>query len=196
MGTEILDAQGSIFFQRALEQVKAWAYDVIYADLTYARAFDISREINPGAETITYETYDQRGSATIIKGNATNIPRADVEGKETTVNVVTLASMFAYTVQEIKAAQFAGKPLSQRRANAARRAIEEKMNYLTWFGDAKSNLQGFFTSGLITSAQAAATGTGSSRAWADKTGALIAADVHAAITAIVPRRSRRPTRSG
>jgi hypothetical protein len=185
MTTEILDGTGTIFFQRELEQVKARAYDVLYSDLTYTKAFDVSNEINPGAETITYETYDQRGAAKIIKGNANDIPRADVDGKETTINVVTLASMFAYTVQEIKAAQYAGKNLSQRRANAARRALEEKMNYLTWFGDATANLQGFFTSGLITSAQAAATGTASSRAWADKTGALIFADVNGVISTVV-----------
>jgi hypothetical protein len=182
---EILDGTGTIFFQRQLEQIKARSYDVLYSDLTYDKAFDVSNEINPGAESITYETYDQRGKARIIKGNATDIPRADVDGKETTISVVTIASMFGYTVQEIKAAQFAGKNLSQRRGNACRRAIEEMMNYYTWFGDANSNLQGFFTSGLITSAQAAATGTGSSRAWADKTGALIYADVTGVITTIV-----------
>lgn len=183
--TDILDAAGSVFFARELEQVKSRSFDVLYSDLTYNKAFDISNEVNPGAETITYETYDSHGAAKIIKGDSNDIPRADVEGKETTINVVTLASMFAYTLQEIKAAQFAGKNLSQRRGNAARRAIEEKMNYLTWFGDATANLQGFFTSGLITSAAAAATGTGSARTFASKTGALIAADIQAAIAAVV-----------
>lgn len=195
---QLLDAAGSVFFQKELEQVKAKSYDVLYPELTYNTAFDVSNEINPGAQEIVYETYDRRGQAKIVQGPANDIPRADVDGKESRIPVRTLASMFGYTVDEIEAARFAGKPLEQRRANAARKAIEEKMNYLTWFGDADSGLIGFFTTSLIDSAQAAATGTGSSRAWADKTGALIEADVNGVLSTIFENSEgvERPNRVG
>ena len=195
---QLLDAQGSIFFNRELEQVKAKAYEVKYPELTYTTAFDVSNEINPGAQEIVYEIYDRRGEAKIVQGPANDIPRADADGREERIPVRTLASMFGYTVDEIEAARFVGKPLEQRRANAARKAIEEKMNNLTWFGDADSGLIGFFTASLIDSAQAAATGTGSSRAFADKSGTLIEADINGVLSTIFENSKglERPNRVG
>ena len=65
----------------------------------------------------------------MIGDKAKDLPRADVLLKEVTHPVRSLGGSFAYTVQETRAAAqlVPGMNLEQRRANAARRAYEEKV---------------------------------------------------------------------
>lgn len=179
---KLLDAAGSIFFQNELEQIKARAYDVLYPELSYDKAFDVSTEINPGAAEIVYQTFDRRGRAKIVVGPANDIPRVDVEGKETRIPVRPLVASFGYTIDEIEAARFVGRPLEQKRANACRLAIEEQMNEIAWKGDTQSGLKGFFTSSIPTSA--APNGGGGTPQWSTKTAAEILADVNYAFTRV------------
>ena len=53
---KILDAAGSVFFQKELEQIKARAYDVLYPELSYDKAFDVSTEINYVPEKVSHLT--------------------------------------------------------------------------------------------------------------------------------------------
>jgi hypothetical protein len=180
---EIMDGTGGVFFAKQLEQIKSKAYNVLYPEFTYDKAFDVSSEVDPGAQEIVYQTFDQRGEAKLINGNAQDIPRVDVDGKETRIPVRTIADSFGYTMDEIEAARFAGVPLDQKRAAAARRIIEEKMNYLAWFGDAAAGLIGFFTTSLIDSSAAADIGGGVT-VWSSKSAAQILADVNTAFSAV------------
>lgn len=175
---KILDAAGSIFFAKELEAIKARAYNVLYPDISYDKAFPISTETPNGADTIVSQTFDRRGSAKIVVGPAGDIPRADVEGREDRIPVRPVVSSFGYTIDEIEAARFAGKPLQQMRANACRRTIEEKLSNIAWFGDSVSNLKGFLTSGLISSSAAPSTGSGGASTFASKTAAQILIDVN------------------
>ena len=142
---ELLNDEGSIFFERELEHIKAKTFDVQYADLLYRSLFPVASDANPGATHITYAVYDKRGMAKIINNYAGDLPRADVDGREVTVPVRTVAASFGYSRKEILSAQMAGKPLSQMRADAARRAIEEKLNKICFIGDAASGLYGLLT---------------------------------------------------
>lgn len=181
---KILDAAGSVFFGKELESIKAKAYDVLYPEISYDKAFPVSRETPNGADTIVSQTFDRRGSAKVVVGPAKDIPRADVDGIESRIPVRPVVSSFGYTVDEIEAARYAGRPLDQMRANACRSAIEEETNQVAWLGDADAGLKGFLTSGLISSAAAASTGTGSATTFASKTPAMILADINAAFAVV------------
>ena len=81
-GTRFDSAEdASVFFARELDHVKAQSYDVEYPELTALHLFPQSSEADPGAETITYYTYDKTGLAKIIDNYSTDLPRADVTGK-------------------------------------------------------------------------------------------------------------------
>ena len=81
-GTRFDSAEdASMFFARELDHVKAQSYDVQYPEFTALNLFPISSEADPGAETITYYTYDKTGLAKIIDNYSTDLPRADVNGK-------------------------------------------------------------------------------------------------------------------
>lgn len=175
---KMLDADGAVFFQRELEYIKARSYDVQYADLPARQLFPVSNEAGPIAETITYRVYDQVGMAKLISNNARDLPRVDVSGKEVTINVRPYGASYGYTIQEIRASQALGRSLDQRRANAARRAHEEALNKIAFYGDADAGLIGFFTHPNIPTGAVAATGVGSTTEWVNKTPDQILFDIN------------------
>jgi hypothetical protein len=173
----VLDAAGSAFFQRELEHIKAATYDIKYPELTYDKVFPVSNEANPGMTHITFHTFDQRGIAKVVMNYAGDLPRVDIEGKETTVPVRTLGAAFGYTIDEINASKVVGRQLDRRRADAARRAIEELMNRITWLGDAVSGLLGVFTHPNIPAGSAIDIGAGVT-AWSSKSPIQIRDDIN------------------
>lgn len=170
--------EGGVFFARELDHILARTWEVKYADLIYRDLFPVSFEANPGAKTITYQVFDQVGKAAIIADYAQDLPRCDVSGKEVTKKIQTLGTSFAYYYKEMLSARMAGLPLEQRRANAARRAIEECMNHIVWFGDADAELPGLLDNTDIPS-DTVATGVGGFT-WAEKTPDEILLDLNTA----------------
>ncbi len=144
MNIGVIDADGAVFFQRQLEHIKARSFDVRYAELIARMLFPVSAEAGPGVTTITYRTYDQAGAAKIINAYADDLPRADVAGQETTIPVRSVGISYGYNLDEIQASQLTGLALDQRRANAARRANEQVVNDVAYFGDATSGMPGLF----------------------------------------------------
>lgn len=181
---EQLDEGESIFFARELEFIKAKTYDIKYPELKARLLFPTDFETNAGAETITYEQHDQVGAAKIISNYADDLPRADVRGKEFTSKVRTIASSYGYNFDEIQAASMAGKPLVQRKANAAKRANMILENQIAFFGDTTHNLQGFLTNPNIGVVILPADGTGASKKFKDKTPVQIVRDLASLPTSV------------
>lgn len=180
-----LDANESIFFQRELEFVKSKSYDVQYPELKARSLIPVSFEAGPGAETITYEQYDQVGMAKIVSSYADDLPRADIKGKEFTSRVRSLADAYGYNIQEIRAAKMAGKPLEQRKSNAAKRAMMQKEDAIAALGDADYGLLGLINHPNISTTTLPADGTGASTLWANKTALLILRDLNKVANFIV-----------
>lgn len=174
-----LDSAESIFFAKQLEHVKAGSYDIKYPQLKARTLFPVSMDAGSGSETITYEQYDEVGMAKIIANYGDDLPRADVKGKQFTSPIKSLAASYGYSLQEIRAAKQAGKPLVQRKANAAKKAILTKENEIAFKGDAATGLKGFLNHPNIPLVVLQADGTGASTKWKDKTPAQILRDLHA-----------------
>lgn len=173
-----LDADESIFFSRELEAVKSRSYDVEYPELKARRLIPVDTEANAGARSIVYQQYDQVGMAKIIANYADDAPRADVKGKEFTVAVKDLGASYGYNLKEVRAARMAGKPLEQRRANAARRAVLQKENNIAFFGDAETGLRGLLNHPNILEYTLPNDGSGSSKLWSSKTADQILRDMN------------------
>ena len=150
MTTEIRNDTVGIFLARELETILARAFEVEYADIKYSTVIPVSSEVGTGADSFTYRVFDKQGSMKVIGDKAQDLPRADVLRKEVTHPVRSLGSSFAYTVQETRAAAMVpGMNLEQRRANAVRRAYEEKVQEIAYFGDAPSGMKGFFNNNQV-----------------------------------------------
>ncbi len=181
-----LDSAQTVFFARELESRKAQTYDVIKAPLKAFELIPVSTEAGPGAESIVYEQYDSTGIAKLIANYADDLPRADVKGKEFFAPIKSIGNSYGYSLQEIRAAQMAGKSLEQRKANAAVRAQREKWNRIAFFGDADTGLPGWLSNANVPNAAVASgDGAGDPTEWADKTPSEILKDMNDAVNAIV-----------
>lgn len=175
-----------IFFEKELEATKARSYDVLRTPLNGMRLVPVSYEAGPGAETIRYEQYDLIGQARILANYGDDLPRADVVAREFRSPIRGIGNSYGYSLQEIRAAAMAGKPLEQRKANAALRAQQELWNRIVFNGDTISGLSGWISSLLIEVA-AAGTGTAGATTFASKTADNILADLNAIANNIVDR---------
>lgn len=173
----------SIFFARELDYIKAETYDVQYPEFTAEKHFPVSHEVNPGAETITYYSYEKTGFAKIIANYSTDLPRADVKGKASTSNVKSIGDSYGYSMQDMRASRMAGKSLDTRRGEAAKYMIDRKANEIAWAGDGENGLVGVLTKTnnvpvYVVSKAAADT---SATDWAKKDADEIIADIGGAL---------------
>lgn len=180
-----LDAGETIFFARELETILQENYDILYAELKATRVIPVSFADGPGAETITWRSFDKVGQAKIIANYADDLPRADVKGKEESAIVKTIGDSYGYNFQEIQAAMMASRPLESMKAEAARRAIDQKINDIAFQGDSMANLPGFLTNASVPAASAPADGTASARNFEAKTPDQIIRDMNNLINGVM-----------
>lgn len=182
----MLDADSVGFFPRQLEQILAKTYDKKYPALKGLTAIPIDTSVNTGATTYTFRMWDSVGIAQIISDYSQDLPRSDIKGVETTRVIRSIGESFGYSVQEIRSAQFAdGTPLEQRKANAARKAHDEKINRIAWAGDAEYGLFGFLTYPNVPVSDVLNDGTGATTQWANKTPTQILRDMNEAVNEVI-----------
>lgn len=137
----------SVFFARELDYIKSRTYDKLYPHLTALENFPVTSEIPEGAETATYYSYEKTGMAQIITNYADDLPRADVKGKPTTVEVKDVGTSYGFSVKEMAASRYAGKSLDVRKGEAAKWVTDEATNRIAWAGDADNGLIGVLSDG-------------------------------------------------
>ena len=180
-----LDANETIFFARELEYIKAQTYDIEYPNLSGLNLIPISSEVSPGAESVSYYQYDKVGFAKIISNYSTDLPRVDLKGKRFFAPVKSIGVSYGYSIQDIRAAQMAGKPLEQRKAAAARDADSQEVNRIALFGDTDSGLVGLLTHPNITSYTLPADGTSSATKFSAKTADQTIRDLNGMVTSMI-----------
>ena len=134
-------------------------------------------EIDAGAETYTYRQYDAVGIAKIIADYSDDMPIVSVLGKEFTSNIKTLGVGYYYSLQEVRAAQQANKPLDAMKAQACRDAFEQAVDKIGTSGDSANGLLGFLNQPNALLYTVLNDGTGSSQTWASKTPDQIIRDI-------------------
>lgn len=179
-----LDAGESAFFARQLEEIRGRTYDLKLIELKGRMLVPVDNSAPPGADAVTYRQYTSSGLAKIIASYASDFPRADVYGKEFSVKPKSIGASYGYNIQEIRAAQMTGLPLEQRRANACRRAIEEKIDSMAQIGDSDYGLTGLLNqpSALVFTTPNGASGFPQ---WSTKTPSEILADMNGATNNVV-----------
>lgn len=142
---DAITPNAGLFFQRQLESIEQTVYEFKKKELKYRKFIPVSNRDNPGAESITYRMLDMVGAAIIIANYASDLPRADVLGKEFTQPVKTIGISIGWNTQEIRAASLANIPLDTAKAAAARRSVREKESNIAWNGDADANIPGWIS---------------------------------------------------
>ena len=184
-----LDGAESIFIERQLETVRAKVFEVLYAALLARTLIPVSNEDDPGAESIRVDAYDSFGVAKIIASYAKDFPRADVKVFEMRAVIKSLGDSYGYNIQEARAAAFANRPLEQRKANSAVRAMAQELERIALLGDVPNNLTGLFNipNAQVYTVPNAAAGTpngGLATNWINKTPDEILKDLNALVKVI------------
>ena len=172
------EEQASVFFARELDHVKAQSYDVEYPELTAINLLPVTSEADPGAETITYYTYDKTGLAKVIDNYSTDLPRADVTGKPSFAAIKSVGDSYGYSAQEMRASRLAGKSLDVRKAESARFQIDNIINKIAWCGDEDSKLMGVLSKGQNIPLYAIGAAASGKTSWLEKEADEIMDDIN------------------
>lgn len=178
-----LDAAQTAFFRRELEHIIPELFEFEHARINARTVFPIDRSAGPAAQTITFRQFTKTGTAKIISDYASAIPLVNVFGEEFTGNVRSIGIAALWSIQEIRAAAMAGRPLDRQQSEAARETMLRLENGIAFSGDALHGLVGLFTDPNIPTATVAA-GVGGVT-WALKTAAEILLDMNDCANSIV-----------
>lgn len=143
------DAGETASFARALEYVRTKTYDVRYPNLKARTFLPLATDIPAGAESWTYRSWDWVGMARIIESFADDLPTVELLGREVSHTIRSLGAAYYYDVQEIRAAAFMGVPLDAKKAAAAKRSIENRIDKIAAVGDVPSGLPGFINNANV-----------------------------------------------
>jgi hypothetical protein len=178
------DVGESVFFARQLEAIRPKTYDLKLVNLLSRQLIPVDNSVGNGIDVITFRQYTPVGMAKIISDYATDFPRADVFGQEFSSPVRSIGAAYGYNIQEIRKAMQAGVDLEQRRANAARRFVEEKIDTVGRVGDSQSGLLGLLNQ-ANTTAFTVPNGALGTATWVTKTADEILADLNGIANGIV-----------
>lgn len=131
------DAATSAFFLRDLTEVMSRTFDVKYPDLKARRILPVWTGIDPAAESFVWRQFDRRGTAKIIDTYGADLPESEVLANEFQSRCLSLGASYQYSIQDLRKARMAGIPLETRKALACRRAIEQAVEQIAFFGVAQ-----------------------------------------------------------
>lgn len=180
-----LDSRESAFFARECEFIKTKTYDAKPPALKGLSLVPQAGDLPSGISEITYRRYAEAGIAKIVANYAKDFPRVDVYGEEETVKVHDIGASYGYNIKEIRESARAGKRLDQRRALAARNAIERELNSLTLLSNKNAGTFGILDFPGLTEATLPADGDGDSKAWSAKDVDQIIRDINIVLSAVI-----------
>jgi hypothetical protein len=147
---ERYDANETAMFSRQLEFIDQSQFDVLYPIGHAIELMPLMTGMDPGAESYTYRAYDYTGRAERVTNYGSNPPRVDANGVEVTTKVHSYWDGYGWSIQDLRAAAFAGgRSLDQLRATAAREVLMRKLDENLWFGDSEVNITGIANNALV-----------------------------------------------
>lgn len=145
-----------------LDFIKSKTYDVQYPELKARRLVPVDNTPDPGAENVVYNQWDEYGMADIIANYADDIGMVDALVEKFSQPISSIGKGYQYSIQDLRRAAMTGNQLDARRARAARRAVERKIEDVAAFGDPKGKLKGMLNHPNVPIYTAATDGTDTS----------------------------------
>lgn len=149
-GAGRMDANETYFLARELEQILEESFPVEYEPLVFRDRIPVRNDFDAGASSITFRTVDYTGQAAIRANLSGEVPRADVAAAETETPVREVVMGYGYTVQDLRRAAMARRPLDRDRKMACMRGIEKRLQQIAVSGDTDLGLSGFINRSDVT----------------------------------------------
>jgi hypothetical protein len=182
------DAQSVLsFMQQQASYIEPQVYEIQYPEIQYPDLVPVDTSGNEWTKSITFYSSDKVGQANWYHHMAADIPFADIVRTKYEQGIEMAAIGYYYTLEELGVQMMIpNMNLTVERADAARRAYEEFMEQIAFFGDATKNWTGLVNDTTITAGTVPADGTSSGTTFASKlaTPSLIIRDVNAILTGI------------
>jgi hypothetical protein len=180
-----LDKAESVFFARETEYILTKTFDAKPPENKGLLLVPLARGLPQGITEITYRRYVESGESKVIADYAEDYPRVDIFGEEFTAKVYDIGDSFGYSIREIRASMRSSKRLDQRRAMAARKSNERKLNKITLLSSTDCGTFGLLDYPGITEATLPADGTGDSKSWRNKNPDQILRDITDLMNAVI-----------
>lgn len=180
------DAEQTVwsFFVQQVAYIERQVYEIQYPDIRYPSLVPVDTSANPWTQVVTYFSQDRTGAADWVAGNAQDVPLVETTRNAFSTAVHMAAIGYGYNDEELMQAAQLGMNLSVDKAAIARRASEEFIDRVALFGDTRNNFTGLFNNPNVTIVAAAATGTGGSTHFSDKTPDQILADINGTLVGV------------
>lgn len=162
-----VDADETNMLALQLEQMRARVYEEKFNILKARTFLPVATDVDTGAESFAYERTNFRGEAKIISNYADDLPAVDTNAEKIVHSILAIGDSYHYSIQDIRRAAFSGKPLSSRKAVAARRLWERKLDEIAATGASTAGIP----NGAINSGDVAITALVNAGTWATKVGA-------------------------
>jgi hypothetical protein len=174
----------SAFMARQLEYIYTQTYDIKRPEFKARKLIPVDTRVPSGAETYTYRQFEETGYAAVGHNYSGELPDSDVKASETPAKLVSILGSYHYSIQDMRAAAFAGVPLDAKKAASVRRAFERKLEILAAVGTSGMTAQDVGITGLTNAPGIVATTQKSTGTWIAQLATSIAAGVAAVITDI------------
>lgn len=133
MGFRADSAQTAVFL-RQLTYVYEQTYDIKYPDLKARKLIPLDTRVTNGADSFVWRQFDKRGQAKIVQNYADDFPNVETFGQEYQTRIVSVGASYQYSLQDLRAAAMAGLPLETRKAEVARRVMEDMVETVSALG--------------------------------------------------------------
>lgn len=159
-------------------------YQMQYQEIQYPTLIPVDTSAPEWIKSVTYFSMDGVGQAQWFSGKAHDMPNVDLSREKFETGVHMAGIGYGYDLEELGTAMQLGMNLTADKATLARRISEEKIESVAFVGDTTKGFTGLVNSSAVTATSAPADGTGSSRAFADKTPAQVLRDVNSVLIGI------------
>jgi hypothetical protein len=157
------DAKYTAALEQQLEYVKAQTYDIKYPELRARRFIPLDTSVPPGAETVAYQQWDEFGMAKILSNYAEDLPLVTALAEKFFQGIESLGQAYDYSIQDLARSAMSGSQLETRKATAARKFIERRIDDIAAVGYPAAKMKGFVNHPNV--AIASATSDGTSARW-------------------------------
>lgn len=172
----VQDASETVLFARQLETVSNRIYEKKYAELKGRRFVPFSNEGGPNSEYFTVRVWDGTVMAKLITDYATDFPLVSMSAQEHTMRYHDVGLAYGFSIRELRIAAATGVALETRKAELARRGIEQAIDEAVAVG-----VPAIRTFGLINHPNASLFSLPNGT-WSSATGEQILADLNAILT--------------
>jgi hypothetical protein len=179
------DASTTAFVARQLEYLRPGLFEVQYPSLKGKQWVPVNSTMPIGAETYVITIVDRVGEVKHIKDFSKDLSRVELKTSQASMNLFAMGISYAWNINEIRAAMYAGMPLPTKKAMGARDLMARKFDDILLTGDTAQGAKGLFNLTGTETYTIAADGAGGSKTFESKNADKIVRDLNGALSQIV-----------